>query len=109
MLFSAFLVFSAAVALGLALLAGRFRRAALVHGAAGLTGLALLAASLWRGAPRGPFAWDALVLAALAATGGTLIYLLTRAKRSTPGLLIMLHATAGGLAYLLLAGFVFGR
>ncbi len=105
----AFLAFSVAVALGLALLAGQPRRAALVHGAMGLAGLALLAVSLWRGAPRGPFAWDALALASAAACGGALFHGLARAGRRAPALLIPLHATAGGLAYLLLAGFVFGR
>ena len=109
MLSWAFVAFSAAIGLGLALIAGRLRRAAPVHGSMGLAGLALLAASLWRGPQHGAVAWDALVLAGAAACGGAAIFCLGRARRPAPGLLILLHATAGGLAYLLLAGFVLGR
>ncbi len=98
-----------AVMLGACLLAGRLYRASLLHGAAGLAGLVAIGLALSRGSLRGPFAWDALVLLAAAGAGGVVLYALARRRLPRPGLLVMLHATAGGLATLLLAGFVFGR
>lgn len=110
MLILAFAALSLGVVLGALLLAGRRRRRlAPVHGLAGLTGLACLAFALWRGALHGPFALDALGLAAAAFAGGIWIYTLASRRLPRPGLLVALHAMAGGLAYLLLAGFVFGR
>ena len=97
---------SVAVLLGAFLIAGRLRRWALLHGGAGLVGVVTLALALWQGRLHGPFAWDAMVLGAGALAGGAVIYM-WRGRR--PALLVGLHATAGGLAYLLLSGFAFGR
>ena len=71
--------------------------------------MGVLASALRRGSFGGPFAWDMVVLAGGAAFGGIILYALAHRRRPRPGLLVALHATAGGLAYLLLAGFVFGR
>ncbi len=99
----------AAALLGAFLAAGHLRRAALLHGAAGLAGLLALCLAMARGSPRGPFAWDALVLLVAAFAGGLALYGLSLRRRRPPGLLVLLHATAGGLATLLLSGFVLGR
>ena len=109
MLIFCFCALSLAVGLGAFLAAGLFRRAALVHGSAGLAGLGALALALRRGSLGGPFAWDAMVLAGAAALGGVVLFGLGWKRRTRPGLLVTLHAMAGGLAYLLLAGFVLGR
>ena len=109
MLVLGFCALSLGVALGACLLTGRFYRVALVHAAAGLTGLVAIAASMRQGGLRGPFAWDALVLLAAAFAGGLFLYGLRYRRRPRPGLVVALHATAGGLAYLLLSGFVFGQ
>ena len=109
MLFFGFCALSIAVGLGGALAAGRFRRAAVAHGVAGLAGLGAITLALDHGGFRGAFAWDAVVLAAGAALGGIVLYGLGRGRRARPGLLVTLHAMAGGLAYVLLAGFVFGH
>ena len=108
MLILCFAVLSGTVFLGGLLLAGRARRLAIVHGASGAVGALALGLALRGGALRGPFAWDALGLAGLALLGGLgLAFIWRRGRR--PGLVVFLHASAGGLAYLLLAGFVFGR
>jgi hypothetical protein len=105
----AFCLLSLAVGLGACLVAGRLYRAALVHGLAGLGGLAALCVALARGALRGAVALDTAVLLAAAALGGVVLYALGRARRPRPGLVVLLHAMAGGLAYLLLAGVALRR
>ncbi len=109
MLVTSFAFFSLAVLMGALLLAGRLQKAPVVHGASGAIGLALLIRAWWRGILSGPFALDAIVLLSAGFCGGLLIALLHRQGRPSPGLLLFLHASAGGLAYLLLAGFVFGH
>ncbi len=109
MLVLGFCVLSLTVALGACLAAGRFTRAALLHGGSGLAGLAAIALAVWRGTLRGPFAIDALVLLTAAFCVGAVFYVLALKRRPRPGLAVLLHGMAGGLAYLLLAGFVFGR
>jgi hypothetical protein len=104
-----FAILSLTVLLGLCLLAGRLYRAATIHGLGGGIGLVLLLSVLRRGGLAGPFAVDSAVLLAGAFAGGLTLWLLSRRGRARPQLLIFLHATAGGLAYLLLAGFAFGR
>ena len=109
MLVTSFAFLSLAVLLGALLLAGLLQRASVIHGGSGLLGLACLFLA-WRQARlSGPFALDAIVLLAGGLCGGGLIAILHRQGRPPPGLLLFLHASAGGLAYLLLAGFVFGR
>ena len=109
MLTYCFILLSIAMVLGGCLLAGKLGRLAVVHGAAGAAGLVLLVVA-WRHARlSGPFALDALVLLAAGFCGGLLIATLKWRQRPAPGLLLILHATAGGLAYLLLAGFLFGH
>ncbi len=109
MLGASFALLSIAVPLGGLMLAGKLQRLAILHGLAGAAGLALLILA-WRHAQlQGPFALDALVLLAGALCGGLLIAALIWRKRPIPGLILALHAAAGGLAYLLLAGFVFGH
>ena len=109
MLAFSFLSLCFAVALGAFLAAGRLRQLALPHGAAGLAGLAALSLALSRGTLRGPFAWDALGLVAAAFAGGLLIYALAYRRKPRPGLLVFVHAIAGGLGTLLLAGFVLAQ
>jgi drug/metabolite transporter (DMT)-like permease len=109
MLLVAFTLLSLAVLLGLCLLAGRLHRASIVHGAAGAAGLLCLVLAWRQSALSGAFARDAIVLLAAGLCGGLQIAVLKRAGRASPGLLIFLHASAGGLAYLLVAGFAFGR
>ncbi len=97
-----FALLSLTVLLGACLLAGRLYRARLVHGLCGAAGLAALLLAFRAGTLSGPFAADALGLAAAALLGG--IYLALRGRGT--GLVVLLHGLAGGLAYLLLAGFV---
>ncbi len=109
MLILSFYALCLTVALGAFLAAGYLRRAALLHAASGLTGLAALWVAVSRARLSGPFAWDALGLVAAAFAGGGLLYVLARRRKPRPGLLVFVHAIAGGLGTLLLAGFVFGR
>ena len=109
MLLFGFAALCITVALGTFLAAGRLLRAALLHGSAGLAGLAALSLALSRGMLSGPFAWDALGLVAAAFAGGLLLYGLARQRKPRPGLLVFVHAMAGGLGTLLLAGLVLGR
>ena len=97
------------VTLGTFLAAGHLRRAALLHGAAGLAGLVAFWIALSHAAIGGPFAWDGLGLVAAAFAGGVVLYVLARRRRPRPALLVFVHAVAGGLGTLLLAGFVLGR
>ncbi len=108
MLVGCFVALSLAVAIGGFMLAGRFSRLAILHGAAGATGVLLLGLAWRHAALRGPFALDSLVLAAAALCGGLVVAALKYLGRPAPGLLLLLHGAAGGLAYLLLAGFIFG-
>jgi hypothetical protein len=109
MLIGCLAALSLAVLLGACILAGVLRRGALVHGFSGALGLTFLVLA-WRQAElSGPFAGDAVVLLGAGLCGGLLIGVLHRLGRPSPGLLLFLHASAGGLAYLLLAGFVFRR
>jgi hypothetical protein len=108
MLLGSFVALSLAVVIGGFMLAGKLSRLAILHGAAGATGLLLLILSWRHAALRGPFAMDALVLAAAALCGGLVVATLNYLGRPAPGLLLLLHGAAGGLAYLLLAGFIFG-
>ena len=96
------------VALGALLASGRLRRAALLHGAAGLAGVVALWIAVSRARLSGPFAWDTLGLVSTAFAGGVLLYALACRRRLRPGLLVFVHAIAGGLGTLLLAGFVLG-
>jgi hypothetical protein len=54
-------------------------------------------------------AQDAIWLLALGFCGGLFIAWQTWRGRPVPGLVFLLHGTAGGLGYLLLAGLVFGH
>ena len=103
-----FLALSVTMALGGLLLAGRARRWTLLHGVCGAVGAASLVLALGSGALNGTFALDAAVLAVLALAGGLSLATIWRRGRR-PGLVVFLHASAGGLAYLLLAGFIFTR
>jgi len=103
-----FVILSFTVALGAYMFARRPPPLPIVHGVSGAAGLAVLILAFRRHALGGPFAWDAAVLLAAGLCGGLAIATLKWRGRPTPGLLLLLHATAGGLAYLLLAGFVFG-
>ena len=99
---------SLAVPLGGLLAAGRARSWALAHGALGAAGAVALILALRGGHPSGLFAWDAMALLIGAAAGGLGLATLWRRSRR-PALIVFLHASAGGLAYLLLAGFVLGN
>ncbi len=106
MLILSFALLSAGVCLGLTLLGGRWRRMAVVHGWLGGLGLA----AFWLGfrAMKHPsvFGWDVAFLLAGALAGGlSLAYVWAQGRR--PGIVVFLHASAGGMAYLLLAGFAF--
>ena len=109
MLVVSFTLLSLAVVIGGFMLAGRLYRVAVVHGALGGFGLAALFFAWKQARLSGPFAIDALVLLALAFAGGLGMAALHWRGRPSPGLLLFLHASFGGLAYLLLAGFVFHR
>ena len=101
-----FAALSVTVVLGGLLAAGRARRLAVVHGALGASGTLALGLALRRAALHGPFAWDGFALAVAALAGGLAMWTFwTKGRR--PGLVVFLHASAGGLAYLLVAGFVF--
>ncbi len=106
MLVLCFAALSVTVLLGGLLAGGRARRLAIVHGALGALGTVALGLALRRSTLSGPFAWDALALAVAALAGGLAIWTFWRRGRR-PGLVVFLHASAGGLAYLLVAGFVF--
>ncbi len=105
-LWMCFAAFSVTVLLGGLLTAGRARRLAVVHGALGALGTVALGLALRRAALSGPFAWDGFALALAALAGGLAMWTFWR-KGRRPGLVVFLHASAGGLAYLLVAGFVF--
>ncbi len=106
MLAMCFAALSVTVLLGGLLVAGWARRLAVVHGAFGAMGTVALGLALRRAALHGPFAWDAFALAVAALAGGIAMWTVWRRGRR-PGLVVFLHASAGGLAYLLVAGFVF--
>jgi hypothetical protein len=108
MLAIAFVVLSATVAMGAYLLVRGRPGLPILHGASGAAGLAALVLAL-RGRSMGIFAQDAAWLLAAGLCGGLAIATFKARGRPTPGLLLVLHATAGGLAYLILAGFVFGH
>ncbi len=107
MLVTSLALLSLAVGLGSLLLAGRARRGAIIHGVAGGAGLGVLAVAWRAGVPHGPVGWDVLGLLVAALAGGLCLATVWRRGRR-PGLAVFLHAMAGGLAYLLLAGFMLG-
>ncbi len=109
MLAFSFAILSLTVILGACLVAGRLYRAAFVHGGSGAAGLLLFLWVLKAGGIGGPFAIDAAVLLAAALGGGVTLWALSRSGRGRPALVVFLHASAGGVAYLLLAGFLFGK
>ncbi len=96
-----------AVLLGGLLVSGRARRFALLHGGCGGLGALALLQALTARELSGPFATDAVVLVGLAFAGG--LGLATLSRQTRPGLVVFLHASAGGLGTMLLAGFVFHR
>jgi hypothetical protein len=102
-----FALLSIAMLLGGLLVSGRARRWTVLHGGCGGLGALALAVAMGNKALSGPFATDALVLVGLAFAGG--LGLATLARGSRPALVVFLHATAGGLGTLLLAGFVLHR
>ena len=103
MLTISFALLSLTVALGALFLTGRAFQAALVHGGAGAAGLATLGLALRAGHLHGQFAWTVFGLLAAALCGG-----ITLAVRGRSALVVFLHAMAGGVAYLLLAGLALG-
>jgi len=109
MLTISFIILSATVAMGAYLLARGYPGLPIVHGASGAAGLLALVLAFRAHALSGVFAQDAAWLLAAGLCGGIAIATFKARGLPTPGLLLLLHATAGGLAYLLLAGFVFGR
>jgi len=109
MLALGFVILSATVAMGAYLLARGCPGLPVAHGASGAAGLIVLVLAFRRGAMAGVFAQDTAWLLAAGLCGGCAIAAFKWRGRPPPGLLLFLHATAGGLAYLLLAGFVFGR
>ncbi len=109
MLAIAFVILSATVAMGAYLLARGRPGLPILHGASGAAGLVLLVFALRAKALSGVFAQDAAWLLAAGLCCGLGIATFKARGRPTPGLLLLLHASAGGLAYLLVAGFVFGH
>jgi hypothetical protein len=109
MLTASFAILSLTVGLGACLAAGRLHRMALIHGLSGAAGLVFLLLALRAHALRGPFATDAAALAGLALLGGGALAAFTWRGLARPALVVLLHGLAGGLAYLLLAGFVLNR
>ncbi len=119
MLRTAFALLSAAVLLGAALSArhvGAWRLRGwwpgVAHGCLGAAGLVALALALRAGVLAGPFAWDAAGLAGAALASGLGVAAIAWRRRRTPaglpGGLVVLHATLGGIGYLILAGFALG-
>jgi hypothetical protein len=109
MLAVSFVILSATVGMGAYLLARGRPGLPMLHGASGAAGLVALVLALRGHALSGVFAQDAAWLLAAGFCGGLAIAIFKARGRPAPGLLLLLHATAGGLAYLLLAGFVFGH
>jgi hypothetical protein len=109
MLRLSFVILSATVAMGGYLLARGRPGLPILHGASGAAGLVALILALRGRALSGVFAQDAAWLLGAGLCGGLAIATFKARGRPVPGLVLLLHATAGGLAYLLLAGFVFGH
>jgi hypothetical protein len=109
MLAIAFAILSATVAMGAFLLVRGRPGLPILHGGSGAAGLACLVVALRAKTLSGVFAQDAAWLLAAGLCGGLAIATFKARGRPTPGLVLLLHATAGGLAYLLLAGFVFAH
>jgi hypothetical protein len=109
MLGFSFGILSCTVVLGLYLWTNRTRRLGLIHGSSAAAGLLTLFLAL-RGHPiSGTLAQDAVWLIALGFCGGLFIAWQGMHGRAAPALVFLLHGTAGGLGYLLLAGLVFGH
>jgi hypothetical protein len=108
MLMVCFAILSMTVGLGAVLVAGRRGWLAMIHGVSGAAGLAVLALAFRRGLLNGKLALDVLVLLAAGFCGGLLMASYGWRRRRPPGLVLLLHAFAGGVAYLMLFGFAFG-
>jgi hypothetical protein len=104
-----FAFLSCTVVLGFYLWTNRTKRLGIVHGSCAAAGLLTLALAMRRHPVAGVLAQDAIWLIGLGFCGGLFIAWQAFHGRAVPGLAFLLHATAGGLGYLLLAGLVFGH
>jgi len=108
MLIVCFAILSVTVSLGAVLVAGRRGWLPIIHGVSGAAGLAVLALAFRAGALSGKLGVDILVLLAAGFCGGLLLASYGWRRRRPSGLVLLLHAFAGGVAYLMLFGFAFG-
>ena len=103
LLTTSFAFLSVTLVLGALLLSGQARGVAPIHGLLGLAGAVAVVLAAWRGGLHGAFATIVLVLLLGGLGCGVLLWRGWRA-----GLVLFVHVMAGGLAYLLLVGVVFG-
>jgi hypothetical protein len=108
-LFVSFVILSCTVGMGAYLTRKRPQYLSFVHGGSGFIGLTVLLVAMKEHLLSGKFADDAVVLLMSGLFLGLVMTTLERRGKNPPMAVLLVHASVGGLAYLLVAGLAFGR